>query len=108
MFSLLLSCEGAVTKPENLVSKSDMALVIKDFALNDQAAISNVSANMTEGTRFILKKYNISAKDFTESYKYYVVKNQMDGILQEAQDILVEEEPRLKQNNVDKKDVIVK
>lgn len=105
---MLFSCEGAVEKPKNLVSKSEMATIIKEFTLNDQAPILNASANLTEGTRYILKQHNVSAQDFMDSYKYYLVKNKMDGILEEAQNQLVEEEPRLKQNAVQTTDTQLK
>lgn len=93
---LVLSCEGAIEEPDHLISKSDMSVIMKDLVLNDQSSLVNISADLSEGTRFILKKHKVSAKDFMDSYKYYVVKNKMDGILEDAQEMLVEEEPRLK------------
>ena len=101
MFGLFVSCQGgAVDKPDDLLSKSEMAEIIKDLALSDQAIMVNNQANLSQGTQYILNKHKVSAKAFVESYKYYLVKNKLEDILRDANKLLENEEPRLKDKNV--------
>lgn len=93
LFLFLFSCSDYVDKPKNLLSKDKMATIIADFAVNDQSIMLNPKGNLEIGTKYILKKHQVSATDFTESYKYYSVKRKLEGILEDAQKLLIEQNP---------------
>ena len=90
----LLSCVDYIDKPKNLVDKDTMAEILADLAVNDQATYMFQGKNMESGTRFVLKSHNVKPNDFVESYKYYVVKNKLKSIAEEAQKILLEKDPK--------------
>lgn len=94
MLLFLVSCSQYIDKPKNLVSKSTMSEIMADLAINDQIVYTYQNKNLESGTRFILKKYGIAPNDFVESYKYYVVKDKMTKIVENAQDILLEKDPK--------------
>lgn len=90
----LFSCSDYVDKPKNLVSEEKMAEILADLAVNDQATFMFPNTNLEAGTRFILKAHNIKADDFVESCKYYLVKQKMEGIADDAQEILLKKDPK--------------
>lgn len=94
---LLLACSKPVHEPKNLIPKDKMAEVIAEFALNDQMGILNQSGNMETNSIYILKKYKIDSKAFTESYKYYLASpSDLEDIYNDAQDILKDKDPEAK------------
>ena len=103
---LFASCENFVDRPKDLLSQSKMAEIMADMAINDQATSFNTNANLELGTRFILKKHNIKAENFSTSYKYYIVNKKIPKIALEAQDIIKQKHPEAedyinKKNKID-------
>ncbi len=93
-FLLVFSCTEYIDKPKNLIDQDKMAEIIAEMAINDQIVFLYPDKNLESGTRYILKSYNIKADDFVESYKYYVIKQKMKGIVEDAQEILKEKDPK--------------
>jgi hypothetical protein len=94
IFLMLFSCKEYIDKPKNLIDKDVMAELMAELAINDQVSFMYQGKNLESGTRFILKNYNIKPDDFVESYKYYLVNKKMKGIVEEAQKILLEKDPK--------------
>lgn len=94
IFLFVFSCTEYIDKPENLIGQDKMAEIIAEMAINDQIVFLYPDKNLESGTRYILKSYNIKADDFVESYKYYVIKQKMKGIVEDAQEILKEKDPK--------------
>lgn len=74
----LASCdEKLIEKPENLIAKDKMILILSDMAIVNSAKTTNVSAlreNNFEPTQFIFAKYGIDSLQFVESDRYYASK----------------------------------
>ena len=73
---LLLSCQHIKEnkKPENLISKDTMSLVLTDFALFNSA--NNYNRRLLEETglnpeEYLFNKYNIDSSQFRLSTEYY-------------------------------------
>jgi hypothetical protein len=99
----VVSCGGDyIDKPKNLVPKDQMAEIMVDLAINDQATFLYPNSNLEAGTRYVLKTHNVKPNDFVESFKYYVVKEKMNGIAEDAQKILLEKDPKADQYVKDK------
>jgi len=99
----IVSCGGDyIDKPKNLVPKDQMAEIMADLAINDQATFLYPNSNLEAGTRYVLKTHNVKPNDFVESFKYYVVKEKMNGIAEDAQKILLEKDPKADQYVKDK------
>ena len=96
MFVFLVSCSEYVDKPKNLLDKSTMSEIMADLAINDQVTNTFQGKNLESGTRYILKNHNVKADDFVESYKYYVATGKMNKIVDNAQVILLEKDPKAK------------
>lgn len=94
IFLFLVSCSEYVDKPKNLLDKSKMSEIMADLAINDQVTNTYLGKNLESGTRYILKSHNVKADDFVESYKYYVVTGKMNKIVDDAQEILLEKDPK--------------
>lgn len=94
VFLLTVSCKEYIDKPENLVSKDKMAEIVADLAINDQVVFSYPGTNLESGTRFILKSHQVKTEDFVASYRYYIVKQQMKDIVDDAQKIIIEKDPK--------------
>lgn len=90
----LFSCSDYIDKPKNLIDKDVMAEIIADLTINDQAIFMYQDKNMEAGTRFVLKSHKVKPDDFNESFKYYVIKEEMEGITKDAQDILLKKDPK--------------
>jgi hypothetical protein len=100
----VVSCGGDyVSKPDNLISKGKMAEILADLSINDQAIYMYPNSNLEAGTRFVLDAHGVKSTDFVESFKYYVVKQKMNGIVEEAQTILLEKDPKADKYVKDKK-----
>lgn len=94
VFLGLFSCSDYIDKPKNLIDQDVMAVVVADLVMNDQVNFMYQNRNMEAGTRFILKSHNVKPEDFVESFKYYVIKEEMEGIANEAQQILLKKDPK--------------
>ncbi|WP_299184164.1 DUF4296 domain-containing protein [uncultured Chryseobacterium sp.] len=90
----MLSCSEYINKPKNLIDEDTMAEILADLAINDQAVFLFQGTNLESGTRFVLKTHNVKSDDFVESYKYYVAKDKLTEIADEAQKILLEKDPK--------------
>ena len=87
----VVSCGGDyIDKPKNLIPKDQMAEILADLSINDQATFMYPNSNLEAGTRYVLKTHNVKPDDFVQSFKYYVVKEKMNGIAEEAQKIVLE------------------
>ncbi|BAP29314.1 uncharacterized protein CHSO_0277 [Chryseobacterium sp. StRB126] len=102
VFLGLFSCSDYIDKPKNLIDQDVMAEVIAELVMNDQVNFMYQNRNMEAGTRFILKSHNIKPDDFVESFKYYVIKEEMEGIANDAQQILLKKDPKADQYVKDK------
>ena len=92
----LSSCSEMVDKPKNLLSKEQMSEIIADFAIYEQAYTVNPTSNLEITSRYVLKKHKITAKDYRDSYKYYISRpNQLDKILKNAKEIILDKDPKL-------------
>ncbi|PKF75391.1 DUF4296 domain-containing protein [Chryseobacterium sp. PMSZPI] len=98
----LFSCGDYIDKPKNLVDQTAMAEIIADLMVNDQATFMYQDKNLEAGTRFILKSHNVKPNDFIESFKYYVIKDKMQDIANDAQEILLKKDPKAAQYVKDK------
>lgn len=101
-FLFLFSCSEYIDKPKNLIDKTTMAEIIADLAINDQVSYAYTGKNLESGTRFILKNHEVKNQDFVESYKYYVMTKKMNKIVDQAQEILLEKDPKAAQFVKDK------
>jgi hypothetical protein len=91
----VVSCGGDyIDKPKNLIPKDQMAEILADLSINDQATFLYPNSNLEAGTRYVLKTHNVKPDDFVQSFKYYVVKEKMNGIAEEAQKIVLEKDPK--------------
>lgn len=98
----MFSCGDYIDKPKNLVDKDIMAEILAEMAINDQATFVYQNKNLESGTRYVLKTYKVKPNDFIESFKYYVVKDEMKGIADEAQKVLIKKDPKADQYIKDK------
>lgn len=94
---IICSCQDSepISRPKNLVPKEQMSALIADFAISDQLGILNSQGNMEINARYILNKYKVSAKDFSDSYQYYLSSPQVvKEILDDAQEIIKQKDPK--------------
>lgn len=91
---MLLACSGYMDKPDNLIPKDRMAEIMADMAINDQATFVYPNSNLEAGTRFVLKSHQVKPADFVASFKYYTINQQMKGIADDAQKILLDKDPK--------------
>lgn len=98
----LFSCSKLLNEPKNLVPKDKMSEILAEFAISDQLSYVNNPGSMEIQTRYILKKYQTTGTDFTESYKYYLSTKELDGILENSQKIVEEKDPKAKNYIQDK------
>lgn len=98
LFLILITtaCTEYVDMPEKPLSKNQMAEIIAEMTLRQQELLAEPGNKMQKETQEILKKHKIKAEDFTESYKYYIMKKEMDEVLNKAQDIILKEHPDAK------------
>ncbi|MBV8326849.1 DUF4296 domain-containing protein [Chryseobacterium sp.] len=90
----LFSCNDYIDKPKNLIDKGLMAEVLADLQINDQSTFMYQNSNIEAGTRYILASHKVKPEDFVESFKYYVIKEEMKGIADNAQEILLKKDPK--------------
>ena len=98
----MFSCGDYIDKPKNLIEPDKMAEILADLSITDQAVIIYPNKNLEAGTRFVLKTHNIKSQDFIDSFKYYVVKDKMKDIAEDAQKIIVKKDPKADQYIQDK------
>lgn len=96
MFLSVVSCSEYIDEPKNLLDKGTMSEIMADLAINDQVTNTFQGKNLESGTRYILKNHHVKADDFIESYKYYVAKGKMSKIVDDAQEILLQKDPKAK------------
>lgn len=94
VFLLVVSCTEYIDKPKNLIEKDKMAEIIADLAINDQVVYSYTGTNLESGTRYILKSHQVKTEDFVASYRYYVVKQEIKSIVEDAQQIIIKKDPK--------------
>jgi hypothetical protein len=90
----MFSCGDYIDKPKNLIEPEKMAEILAELAITDQAVIIYQNKNLEEGTRFVLKNHQVKSEDFVESFKYYVVKDKMKDIAEDAQKIVLKKDPK--------------
>ncbi|EJL73288.1 DUF4296 domain-containing protein [Chryseobacterium populi] len=98
----MFSCRDYIDKPKNLIPGDKMSEILADLAINDQATFMYPNSNLEAGTRFVLKIHHVKSEDFVESFKYYVVKEKMNDIAEDAQKILLKKDPKADQYVKDK------
>lgn len=102
---VLFSCKDArpVNAPKNLVEEGKMSSLIADFAINEQLGMINPNGNLDTNSRYILKRHGVSAKEFSESYHYYLSSPEtIREILDDAQEIIKKQDPEA-EKFIDKK-----
>ena len=99
----MLSCGDAIDKPKNLIPEDKMAEIMADLSINDQATIMYPNSNLEEGTRYVLKTHGIKSDDYVQSFKYYIVKEKMGAITEDAQKILLTKDPKAEKYVKDKR-----
>lgn len=90
----MFSCGDYIDKPKNLLDKEVMAEILADLTINDQAINLYPNKNLEAGTRFVLKAHKVKSEDFVESFKYYIIKDKMKDIAEEAQQIILKKDPK--------------
>ncbi|MDO1512527.1 DUF4296 domain-containing protein [Maribacter confluentis] len=72
---VFVSCaESLIEKPDNLIPKEKMVLILKDMAIVNAAKGTNLGKlkdNGIEPTVFIFEKYEIDSAQFVDSDRYY-------------------------------------
>ncbi|WP_034701578.1 DUF4296 domain-containing protein [Chryseobacterium luteum] len=90
----MFSCGDYIDKPKNLIEPAKMAEILADLAITDQAVNIYENKNLEAGTRFVLKTHQVKSEDFLESFKYYVIKDKMKDIAEDAQKIVLKKDPK--------------
>lgn len=98
---LTVGCHKIVEKPKNLVSQEKMTEVLVQIYLHQQPTYMNqipsVEWNPTEKDIQIIQNHGLKVDDFTDSYRYYVVKPEIFSAIllevrNELENMLPEEE----------------
>jgi lipoprotein len=98
IFLALFSCNNSAKKPKNLISKEKLSEVIADFAIYEQAYVIQPKMDLEDANLFVLKKHNISARDFKDSYNYYILDSKsLNEIYDNAKKIILEKDPKMKE-----------
>ena len=93
---LMMACSDLINKPKNLIEKDTMSEVLADFALSEQLSTVVENNNLDNDTRYILQQKKIKGEDFVESYKYYTATGEIEKIIENAQDIILNKDPKSK------------
>ena len=97
IFSFLMrACSDLIDKPTNLISKDTMADVLAEFAMNEQMTLVVENINLDNATRYTLQQKKINGNDFVESYKYYTASGEIKEIIDRAQDLVINQDPKAK------------
>ncbi len=75
MLSVFVSCaEKLIEKPDNLIPKDKMIIILNDLALVNAAKVANVQMlrkHKIVPMQYIFKKHGIDSLQFVESDRYY-------------------------------------
>ncbi|WP_262903707.1 DUF4296 domain-containing protein [Kaistella polysaccharea] len=93
---LLFSCEKLIDPPKNLVPKETMSALIADFAMNEQLMSVVENLNLDNATRYSLKQNKTTGTAFSESFKYYTATGEIEGVLLDAQNMILDKDPAAK------------
>ena len=93
---LMMACTELINKPKNLVPKEKMSEVLADFAMNEQLTVVDQGLNLDNATRYTLQQKKIKGNDFVESYKYYTASGEIKEIIDRAQDLVINQDPKAK------------
>ena len=93
---LMMACSELNDKPKNLISKDTMADVLAEFAMNEQMTLVVENINLDNATRYTLQQKKINGNDFVESYKYYTASGEIKEIIDRAQDLVINQDPKAK------------
>lgn len=97
LFSLLmLSCSQLIDQPKNLVPKDTMSELLAEFAMTEQLNMVADNINLDNATRYTLQQKKIKGDDFVESYKYYTATGDIEKIIDNAQEIVLNKDPKAK------------
>ena len=102
LLSLLLlivfACQEQVPAPSGLLSKDKMAAVMADFAIYSDAYNIDRNVNMDDIGHYILQHEDITVKQFSDSYQYYLVRaGRLNDIYERAKKIILKKDPALKE-----------
>ena len=92
----MMACSELIDKPKNLISKDTMADVLAEFAMNEQMTLVVENINLDNATRYTLQQKKINGNDFVESYKYYTASGEIKEIIDRAQDLVINQDPKAK------------
>ena len=92
----MMACSELIDKPKNLISKDTMADVLAEFAMNEQMTLVVENINLDNATRYTLQQKKIYGNDFVESYKYYTASGEIKEIIDRAQDLVINQDPKAK------------
>ncbi|MGA9212924.1 DUF4296 domain-containing protein [Kaistella sp.] len=93
---LMMACSELIDKPKILVPKDTMSELLAEFAMNEQLTLVTENINLDNATRYTLQQKKIKGNDFVESYKYYTATGEIEKILDHAQDIVLNKDPKAK------------
>jgi hypothetical protein len=99
LFTVLFSCQHAVEKPKDLLSREEMAAILADMYLYKQS-LNNIPMSKNDAFDIyvsIFKKYNTTKEIFQDSFNYYYVDfNNMpdlyDDVIDNLEDNLTKEQ----------------
>lgn len=99
LFLLILfnSCQ-LNDEPKHLMSKNEVAEIIADLAIYEQAFIIDPQKSLEtkEISHFVLKKYGISGKTLRESFAFHLKNPEnIEEIYKKSQKIILEKAPKL-------------
>ncbi|NML72232.1 DUF4296 domain-containing protein [Chryseobacterium sp. RP-3-3] len=98
----MFSCGDYIDKPKNLIESEVMAEILADLTITDQAVVIYQNKNLEAGTRFVLKTHKVKSEDFVNSFQYYVIKDKMKDIAEDAQKIVLKKDPKAEKYVQDK------
>ncbi|MCT2409939.1 DUF4296 domain-containing protein [Chryseobacterium antibioticum] len=98
----MFSCGDYIDKPKNLIEPEAMAEILADLTITDQAVVIYPNKNLEAGTRFVLKTHKVKSEDFVNSFQYYVIKDKMKDIAEDAQKIVLKKDPKAEKYVQDK------
>ena len=93
---LMMACSELIDKPKNLISKDTMADVLAEFAMNEQMTLVVENINLDNAPRYTLQQKKINGNDFVESYKSYTASGAINEIIDRAQDMVINQDPKAK------------
>jgi len=92
VFLFCISCQY-LEKPKNFLSEEQMAEILLDMAILDDAKQTNSDVKAEEVYKHILARYNINVEDYTENYAYYISQKKIKHIISLAEKKLMKKDP---------------